>query len=66
MYHGQYTLRQQMIQQQLALLPNLYLQANYLGGVSIRDRIVCARSLADALTVKQKEELLNAYQQGGN
>ena len=56
LYHGQYTLRQQTIKRHLALLPNLYLQANYLGGVSIRDRIVCARNLAEVLTTKHAEE----------
>jgi len=56
LYHGEYTLRQQAIKQQLTLLPNLYLQANYLGGVSIRDRIVCARSLAKQLTPKKMQE----------
>ena len=34
---------------QLKLMSGLYLQANYLGGVSIRDRIICARSLAKQL-----------------
>ncbi len=61
LYHGEYALRQQMIKQQLISLPNLYLQANYLGGVSIRDRIVCARSLAKQLTAKEKNHC-NQYQ----
>lgn len=56
LYHGEYTLRQQTIKRHLALLPNLYLQANYLGGVSIRDRIVCARNLADVLTTQQTKK----------
>ena len=46
LYHGAYTLRQQAIKQEVSSMKGLYLQANYLGGVSIRDRLVCARSLA--------------------
>ena len=49
LYHGAYTVRQQAIKRQLESMPELYLQANYLGGVSIRDRIVCARTLAKQL-----------------
>lgn len=46
LYHGKYHLRQQMIARQLKNMPGLYLSANYLGGVSIRDRIVSAQNLA--------------------
>ncbi len=46
LYHGNYTVRQQLIAKQLQPMQGLHLQANYLGGVSIRDRIVCARKLA--------------------
>ena len=49
LYHGEYSLRQQLIARQLTRLPGLYLQANYLGGVSIRDRIICAQKLAKKL-----------------
>lgn len=62
LYHGEYTIRQKTIKRQLSLLPNLYLQGNYLGGVSIRDRIICARSLANLLTSKQKKQMKRNYQ----
>ncbi len=66
LYHGKYTLRQQKIANQLITMPGLHLNANYLGGVSIRDRIVCAQNLAlemsrrDAL--KHKTTLLATRQ----
>jgi len=46
LYHGQYALKQKAIATMLNSLPGLHLQANYLGGVSIRDRIVNAQALA--------------------
>lgn len=49
LYHGQYTRHQQAIAAALASSPSLHLQANYLGGVSVRDRILCARELARQL-----------------
>jgi len=65
LYHGEYTLRQQAIKEQLTLMPDLYLQANYLGGVSIRDRIVCARDLANQLTTQNAKASLKKYQKQG-
>ncbi len=59
LYHGQYTLRQQAIAEQLKSMSGLYLQANYLGGVSIRDRIVCARALAKQLNKQQSTHRQN-------
>ncbi len=50
LYHGRYTLRQHAIQAQLDAMSGLYLQANYLGGVSIRDRIIKAQQLAKTIT----------------
>ncbi len=50
LYYGNYMLRQQEISRQLQFLPGLHLQGNYLGGVSIRDRIIGARTLADSLS----------------
>jgi len=65
LYHGDYTVRQQAIAKQVSSMSGLYLQANYLGGVSIRDRIVCARTLANQLhshldTNKQATEVKEA------
>lgn len=48
-YHGKYLLRQQLIEAELNKTPGLYLHANYLGGVSIRDRIVNSQALARKL-----------------
>jgi len=46
LYHGHYRQHQQAIERALQAHPGLYLQANYLGGVSVRDRILCAQQLA--------------------
>jgi len=42
LYHGAYSQRLAAIDRRLAILPGLYLEANYKGGVSVRDRILCA------------------------
>ena len=39
LYHGAYSQRLAGIDGRLAILPGLYLEANYKGGVSVRDRI---------------------------
>jgi len=59
LYHGNYTVRQQAIEKQMESMSGLYLQANYLGGVSIRDRLVCARALAKKLSKELSKELGN-------
>lgn len=46
LYHGAYSQRLAAIEQRLEVLPGLYLEANYKGGVSVRDRIVCAETVA--------------------
>lgn len=38
-YHGAYQARMEAIASRLHLLPGLHLEANYVGGVSVRDRI---------------------------
>jgi oxygen-dependent protoporphyrinogen oxidase len=66
LYHGKYHLRQQMIAKQLKNMPGLYLNANYLGGVSIRDRIVCAQNLAlelNQLSLRKQETTRLSVQQ---
>ncbi len=42
LYHGAYPARMGAIDKHLRLLPGLHLEANYRGGISIRDRILCA------------------------
>jgi len=42
LYHGAYPARLKAIGERLRFSPGLYLEANYRGGISIRDRILCA------------------------
>lgn len=46
LYHGAYAGRLNAMAERLRRWPGLHLEANYAGGVSVRDRIVCARALA--------------------
>ncbi|MGB5080216.1 MAG: protoporphyrinogen oxidase, partial [Burkholderiales bacterium] len=46
LYHGAYSQRLAGIDRRLAILPGLHLEANYRGGVSVRDRIRCAELAA--------------------
>lgn len=46
LYHGAYQAQDRAIAARLARLPGLCLEANYRGGISIRDRIVRGRMLA--------------------
>lgn len=46
LYHGAYSQRLAGIDRRLAALPGLHLEANYKGGVSVRDRILCAGQAA--------------------
>ncbi len=54
LYHGNYYGRLKKLRACLQRLPGLHLEANYRGGVSVRDRIVCAQltahRIADELT----------------
>ncbi|MFZ2651035.1 MAG: protoporphyrinogen oxidase [Burkholderiaceae bacterium] len=49
LYHGRYSQRLADVDQRLASLPGLYLEANYKGGVSVRDRILCAAAAASRI-----------------
>ena len=42
LYHGAYPARMRAINERLQFTPGLHLEANYRGGISIRDRILCA------------------------
>ncbi|MFQ5937881.1 MAG: protoporphyrinogen oxidase [Acidiferrobacterales bacterium] len=46
LYHGAYCGLGRAIDGRLRRWPGLHLEANYLGGVSIRDRIICANNTA--------------------
>ncbi len=41
LYHGNYYGRMRAVADRLAQIPGLHLEANYRGGVSVRDRIAC-------------------------
>lgn len=47
LYHGAYLERLRRIDVRLQSFPGLHLAANYVGGVSVRDRIVCGSEVAD-------------------
>jgi protoporphyrinogen/coproporphyrinogen III oxidase len=49
MYYGAYKARLNAIAKRLDDLPGLHLSANYIGGISVRDRIACAYELADKI-----------------
>lgn len=49
LYHGAYRARLQAITKQLQRLPGLHVEANYQGGVSVRDRISRGRILAERI-----------------
>ncbi len=46
LYHGNYYGRMKSVADRLQQIPGLQLEANYRGGVSVRDRIVCAHIAA--------------------
>jgi len=45
-YHGAYQARMQAITARLQHIPGLHLEANYRGGVSVRDRLTCGHAVA--------------------
>ena len=49
LYHGAYSKRLQGIEERLDRLPGLYLEANYKGGISIRDRVLRAEQVAQRI-----------------
>jgi oxygen-dependent protoporphyrinogen oxidase len=46
-YHGAYQARMQAITACLQHIPGLHLEANYRGGVSVRDRLACGHAVAN-------------------
>jgi len=47
LYHNAYCGRLRDLEKRVNGLPGLHLEANYRGGVSVRDRIACASRAAD-------------------
>jgi oxygen-dependent protoporphyrinogen oxidase len=56
LYHGAYSQLLTAIDRRLGVLPGLYLEANYKGGVSVRDRIRCA-DLAATRILRHRERM---------
>jgi oxygen-dependent protoporphyrinogen oxidase len=58
LYHGNYSRRMKMVTNCLQQHSGLHLEANYRGGVSVRDRIACARiaakRIADDLAISPR------------
>jgi len=57
LYYGAYPARMRAIDERLRFAPGLHLEANYRGGISIRDRIVCAYQVVERIEkalVRQK------------
>jgi len=54
LYHGAYQGRMQAISERLEKLPGLHLEANYKGGVSVRDRLARGRSLAKQILAERQ------------
>jgi oxygen-dependent protoporphyrinogen oxidase len=59
LYHGAYSQRLAAIDRRLAALPGLYLEANYKGGVSVRDRILRADLMATRILRHRNSVLSN-------
>ncbi len=60
-YHGAYQARMEAISQRLQSIPGLHLEANYRGGVSVRDRIASGHGVAKRIV----EEIGNSAAQRG-
>jgi len=52
LYHGDYQARTQAITNRLQNIPGLHLEANYKGGVSVRDRLACGHDVANRILTK--------------
>lgn len=52
-YHGAYQTRMQAIATRLKQIPGLHLEANYRGGVSVRDRLVRGHAVANDILAAQ-------------
>lgn len=54
LYHGNYYGRMRAVTDRLEQISGLHLEANYRGGVSVRDRIVCAYNVAKRIAAEQE------------
>ena len=59
LYHGNYHGRMKSVTDRLRQIPGIQLEANYRGGVSVRDRIACAhitaKRIADDLAISPRQ-----------
>jgi oxygen-dependent protoporphyrinogen oxidase len=55
LYHGDYPARLQSMAEHLAQLPGLYLEANYQGGVSVRDRLARGQLVAERILARHHQ-----------
>jgi oxygen-dependent protoporphyrinogen oxidase len=49
LYHGDYFNRMKKLERLLAPLPGMHVEANFRGGISVRDRLVCAMHVAEKI-----------------
>ena len=54
LYHGAYQARMQAITNRLQYIPGLHLEANYRGGVSVRDRLARGHALANQILCERR------------
>jgi oxygen-dependent protoporphyrinogen oxidase len=60
LYHGNYAGRLKSINSQLSNRPGLHIAANYMGGVSVRDRILQGQLISNKI-VAQERELVSSH-----
>jgi oxygen-dependent protoporphyrinogen oxidase len=54
LYHGAYQARMQAITNRLQYIPELHLEANYRGGVSVRDRLARGHAVANQILCERR------------
>src|SRR3989338_9232925 len=65
-YHGAYQPRMQAIAARLKQIPGLHLEANYRGGVSVRDRLVRGHAVANDILAAQPSVERKSREGSGN
>ncbi len=63
LYHGQYRARLAQISSRLEAMPGLQLNANYIHGVSVRERIYQGQRMAQAIAVSLRGSARSGYPQ---
>jgi oxygen-dependent protoporphyrinogen oxidase len=74
-YHGAYQARMNAITARLQHIPGLHLEANYRGGVSVRDRLACGHAVANhildarqwpSVELKKREESVRSCEKAAS